>query len=87
MFLFPDFLCFDSRLIAHETTITIPYRVLAEVRAPVARAMLTHHFPPFLRSRVCDLAQVTKKKTLGIPNALEIVLGGESEGACAGLKL
>jgi hypothetical protein len=31
MLLFPDYLCFDSRLIAHETTITIPYSALLEV--------------------------------------------------------
>ena len=31
MFLFPDYVCFDSRLINHETTITMPYTALAEV--------------------------------------------------------
>jgi hypothetical protein len=82
MFLFPDFLCFDSRLIAHETTITIPYRLLAEVprlmRAPCAVTW---------RWRGCDAAQVTKQKILGIPNALEISISGQTEGSGVGLKL
>ena len=34
---------------------------------------------------LCDVLQVTKQKTLGIPNALEIRVRGHGEGA--GLKL
>ena len=58
MFLFPDYVCFDSRLIARETTITMPYAALA---------------------------QVSKERTLGIPNALEISMRGE--GTAIGVKL
>ena len=58
MFLFPDYVCFDSRLIARETTITMPYAALA---------------------------QVSKERTLVIPNALEISMRGE--GTAIGVKL
>ncbi len=58
MFLFPDYVCFDSRLIGRETTITMPYAALA---------------------------QVSKERTLGIPNALEISMRGE--GTAIGVKL
>ena len=37
MFLFPDYVCFDSRLIARETTIAMPYAALAQVHLPLDR--------------------------------------------------
>ncbi len=107
MFLFPDYLCFDSRLIAHETTIAMPYATLAQAsrcaagmcacvcsgvyqaRASYCQTFIIspanmQHANPKL-GVLSDVQQVTKHKTLGIPNALEIRIRGHGDGA--GLKL
>lgn len=51
MFLFPDYLCFDSRLIGHETIIAMPYSALSDVSAAPLR---THpHASSHGKSCVC----------------------------------